>query len=452
MGSKSPDGQYQGPNGHDSPDFKPAQIASGNSNGADTADVDRGILGDGDDGDDDDGGAGVKGLQAGRKRKKSKKPKKRKAAGPAKQTSPPRLPVSTIFESVYPLGELIPYENTSRTTNEETRYNSRHFSETFLSEYRQAAEIHREVRQYVQKEVIKPGVSMSTIVEAIEDGIYALTGNPCTGTGEPLKSGPGFPTGLCLNNVAAHWTPNTGGKDVLLQKNDVLSVDFGVHVNGHIVDSAFTLTFDETYNPLLEAVKAATNTGIEHAGVDARINEVSAAIQEVMESYEVNVNGKSLPVQAVQGLTGHNILPYRIHGDKYVPFVKNNSKQKMEEGDVFAIETFGSTGRGVMTDDVGVYGYSRNEGIASQHLPSASARSLLKAIDANFSTIPFSRRHLERLGVTKYHLGMRQLVDAGIVEEYAPLVDRKGAMVAQFEHTILLHRGGKEVISRGEDY
>lgn len=48
----------------------------------------------------------------------------------------------------------------------------------------------------------------------------------------------------------------------VLQKGDVLKVDIGVHVNGRICDSAFTLTFEPTYNKLLEAVKAATDTGI----------------------------------------------------------------------------------------------------------------------------------------------------------------------------------------------
>jgi hypothetical protein len=42
----------------------------------------------------------------------------------------------------------------------------------------------------------------------------------------------------------------------------VLKVDFGVHVKGRIVDSAFTLTWDHTYDKLLEAVQAATNAGI----------------------------------------------------------------------------------------------------------------------------------------------------------------------------------------------
>jgi methionyl aminopeptidase len=47
-----------------------------------------------------------------------------------------------------------------------------------------------------------------------------------------------------------------------LQSGDVLKVDIGVHVKGRILDSAFTLAFDHTYDKLVEAVKAATNTGI----------------------------------------------------------------------------------------------------------------------------------------------------------------------------------------------
>lgn len=51
---------------------------------------------------------------------------------------------------------------------------------------------------------------------------------------------------------------------VVLQKGDIMKVDFGVHVKGRILDSAFTLSFDEDgkYDKLLEAVKAATDTGI----------------------------------------------------------------------------------------------------------------------------------------------------------------------------------------------
>ena len=169
------------------------------------------------------------------------------------------------------------------------------------------------------------------------------------------------------------------------------------------------------------------------------MDHISEAIQEVMESYEVELNKKIIPIKAVRGITGHNILRYKIHGDKQVPFVKTRSTQRMEEGDVFAIETFGSTGKAYARDDVGVYGYGRNEHASAASLHHASAKSLLKKIDENFGTLVFSRRYLERIGVKNYHLGMKSLVSNGIVESYGPLVDVPGSYVAQFEHVSLLH-------------
>ena len=49
-------------------------------------------------------------------------------------------------------------------------------------------------------------------------------------------------------------------------------------MKGHLVDCAFTVAFNPVYDNLLEAVKDATNTGIKEAGIDARLNEVGAAI------------------------------------------------------------------------------------------------------------------------------------------------------------------------------
>jgi methionyl aminopeptidase len=154
-----------------------------------------------------------------------------------------------------------------------------------------------------------------------------------------------------------------------------------------------------------------------------------------MESYEVVLNNKTIPIKSVRNITGHNILRYKIHGDKQVPFIKTKTTQRMEEGDIFAIETFGTTGRAVLRDDVGVYGYGRNANVSTAGLHHASAKSLLKTIDDNFSTLVFARRYLERLpGVKNYHLGMKSLVSAGIVDSYAPLVDVAGSYIAQFEH------------------
>jgi methionyl aminopeptidase len=41
-----------------------------------------------------------------------------------------------------------------------------------------------------------------------------------------------------------------------------MKVDFGVHVRGRIVDSAFTMSWNPDYAELVKAVKAATNTGV----------------------------------------------------------------------------------------------------------------------------------------------------------------------------------------------
>jgi methionyl aminopeptidase len=89
-----------------------------------------------------------------------------------------------------------------------------------------------------------------------------------------------------------------------------------------------------------------------------------------MESYEVEVGGKVYPgsrpafnsvihccsrfrpVKPIENLSGHSINPYRIHGGKSILLVKNDDQTKMEEGEYFAIETFGSTGRGRIVESV----------------------------------------------------------------------------------------------------
>lgn len=57
------------------------------------------------------------------------------------------------------------------------------------------------------------------------------------------------------------------------------SPDFGTQINGRIVDSAFTVAFNPRYDPLLAAVRDATNTGVKEAGIDVRLCDVGAAIQ-----------------------------------------------------------------------------------------------------------------------------------------------------------------------------
>lgn len=111
----------------------------------------------------------------------------------------------------------------------------------------------------------------------------------------------------------------------ILEVDDVCKVDFGTHVRGLLVDCAFTVAFNPMYDNLLMATKDATNTGIREAGIDARLNEIGAAIQETMESYEVEIRGKTYKVKAIKNLSGHLIAPYHIHAGKSVPIVKGGS-------------------------------------------------------------------------------------------------------------------------------
>lgn len=320
----------------------------------------------------------------------------------------------------------------------------------FLQEYRQGAEVHRQVRQWAQKN-IKPGQSLTEIAEGIEDGVRALTGHPGLEEGDNIKGGIAFPTGVNLDHIAAHYSPNFGNKTIL-SKDNVMKVDFGVHINGRIVDSAFTMSFDPMYDNLLEAVREGTNTGIKEAGIDVRMSDIGAAIQETMESYEVEIRGETFPVKCIRNLNGHDIRQWQIHGGKSVPIVKSNDQTKMEEGETFAIETFGSTGNGYVRDDYETSHYAKRVDAPNVPLRITSASKLLGIINKNFGTLPFCRRYLDRLTQDKYLLGLNNLVSSGIVEAYPPLVDKKGSYTAQFEHTILLRPNVKEVISRGDDY
>lgn len=424
------------------------KAANGTTNGNDAEHEE-----DSDDDADEATGPGGVGGEAGaaKKKKKKKKPKSKKKKATA-QSDPPRVLISQLFpNNSYPHGEEVEYkdENRYRTTNEEKRHLD-NINNDKTTDFRHAAEVHRQVRQWAQKN-IKPGQTLTEIAEGIEDSVRGLTGHWGLEEGDALKAGMGFPTGLSINHCAAHYTPNAGNK-MVLQQGDVMKVDFGVHVNGSIVDSAFTMAFEPQFDNLLAAVKDATNAGVREAGIDVRVGDVGAAIQEVMESYEVEINGTTYPVKSIRNLNGHTILPYSIHGTKSVPIVKSNDMTKMEEGDVFAVETFGSTGNGYVHDDLETSHYARRADAPNVALRLSSAKQLLNVINKNFGTIPFCRRYLDRLGQDKYLLGLNNLVSSGIVEAYPPLCDKKGSYTAQFEHTILLRPTVKEVISRGDDY
>lgn len=369
----------------------------------------------------------------------------------AKQTDPPSIPVVDLFkDGNYPIGEIQDYPIVNdfqtagdRMSMEEKRSYEKANEDTY-KEARIAAEAHRQTRKYMQN-YIKPGMTMIHICETLE-GISRKLVNE-----KGLEAGLAFPTGCSLNNCAAHYTPNGDDKTVL-QADDVCKIDFGTHVNGRIIDCAFTLTFNPKYDRLLEAVKDATNTGIKAAGIDVKLCDIGEQIQEVMESYEVELDGKTYPVKPIRNLNGHSIGQYRVHGGKTVPIVKGGESTRMEEGEFYAIETFGSTGRGIVHDDMETSHYMKRFDAGFVPLRVARSKQLLHVIDKSFGTLAFCRRWLDRLGQTRYLLALKDLCDRGLIDPYPPLCDVKGCYTAQYEHTILLRPTCKEVISRGDDY
>ena len=292
---------------------------------------------------------------------------------------------------------------------------------------------------------IKPGLKLIDICERIEGNLRRLI------KANKLEAGQAFPTGCSINNCAAHFTPNPGDTKVL-GENDVCKIDFGTHIKGLLIDCAFTVAFNPVYDKLLMAAKDATNTGLREAGIDVRLCDVGEAIQEVMESYEVEIKGETHQVRSVRNLSGHLVERYHIHAGKSVPIVKGGSGQKMEEGEVYAVETFGSTGKGIVMDDVDCSHYMKDFDAGKVPLRNAKAKALLSHIDNHYSTLAFCRRWLDETGFEKHLIPLKALVDSGVVNAYPPLSDISGSYVAQFEHTILLRPTCKEILSRGDDF
>jgi len=105
-----------------------------------------------------------------------------------------------------------------------------------------AGKIASEIKTWIKPQ-IKKGTLLVEIAEKIESKIIELGGKPA------------FPTNLSINEIAAHFTPSHEDKTVA---EGLLKVDFGVHVDGFIADTAFSLDLENSAEnkKLIEALKA----------------------------------------------------------------------------------------------------------------------------------------------------------------------------------------------------
>ena len=296
-----------------------------------------------------------------------------------------------------------------------------------------AAAIHKEVRKHLYT-ILKPNITLGSIVKAVEDKTIELSNSKIS-----INKGIGFPVGLSINGCAAHFHPHVNDK-TKLKTDDIIKIDYGTEVNGWIIDSAFSLYFNEKHDNLANAVKEATYCGIKNAAVDVDINEWAKDINEIMESYHIH---------PIINLGGHNIEKGIIHGGYFLPAAPNDklTYTKFKEG-VFAIETFGSTGDNVV-ENTGLPTIYRTIPSNYGQPKLNGTNKFLNKIKSNFKTLPFTDRYLETENSYKSHLEI--LTKNKFLFEYPPLCVKNG-ITAQYEHTIYISDEKKIVFSKWDDY
>ncbi len=312
-----------------------------------------------------------------------------------------------------------------------------------LNNAQTAAEIHQEARQWLRT-WIKPGLKLFDIAESLEAKVKELANYD---EKEPWKAGLAFPTGLSVNSCAAHWTPSFRSNE-LLKQSDLCKIDFGVHVNGTIIDSAFTVAFDPIYDEFLKIGKEATYTGIKMAGPDQILGEIGEEIQEFIESHEIEIHNKIYPLKSIGELSGHQIDQWQIHSGKAVPNIKIDYNERMLPGEFYAIETFPSTGSGKVRHGLDTSHYMINyyNDLNIKDLPKKE-RKLFDKIFLERNTLAFCKRWFQREKDEIPDKFFRKLVSKKFIKSYPPLYDTGNGLVVQFEHTLYITEDGKMVLS-----
>lgn len=323
---------------------------------------------------------------------------------------------------------------------------------------------HKKVIQEILPQ-IKENDKLIDIAKLIENSIHKHTKYINTKE-DRLKKGVGFPIGLSLNECAAHWTPNPLDTKISLGKDDLIKIDYGIHYDGCIVDGAYSFSLNPKFQELISVAEDATKLAIRSSGVDAILGEIGEKVQEFIESQEVDIGGTIYPLKSLKDLTGHKIVPWVIHADKCVPNFKCNYPVRMEAGEVYALETFPSTGsgRGIEQNECSHYQvntellfkeYRELNNINCQtggkilnpiRLDKKENYVYQKIIDL-YQTLPFCKRWLSEENINKYQIPLRNLVKKNRIRSFPPINDVSGSWVAQSEKTVLVEEGKVKVLN-----
>ncbi|TFF97153.1 MAG: type II methionyl aminopeptidase [Promethearchaeota archaeon] len=296
-----------------------------------------------------------------------------------------------------------------------------------LESLRKAGEIAQEVKKFIKPE-IKIGVKALDIVSATEKKISEL-GGVCA-----------FPVNLSINNIAAHYTSPFRDDGLTIKDNDLVKIDLGVHIEGYIVDTAFSVNFNKEEN--LENIITATDTALQAAKMMVKPGTNTKNIGKKIEGIVKGFN--YIPIKE---LGGHQIERWRVHGTKSLPELGSQGGDEIEVGDVFAIEIFASTGSGSVHDTNSCHIYALNPYTGRVPLRRKSSKQILGFINKNYKTLPFAERWLGKEFQMGVAFGLQELVQQGKIRRHYVLSEEKEAYVAQSEETILVTEDGYEQLT-----
>jgi methionyl aminopeptidase len=147
----------------------------------------------------------------------------------------------------------------------------------------------------------------------------------------------GYPGSVCtsINQEVVHGIPSPSRR---LREGDILSMDFGVELEGYFADAALTVPVGKIApgrEKLLQVTRESLEHAIEKVRPGNRLGDISAAVQEWVEK-----NGYSV----VREFVGHGIGT-RMHEDPQLPnYGPPGQGARLQEGMVLAIEPMVNTG------------------------------------------------------------------------------------------------------------
>ena len=285
---------------------------------------------------------------------------------------------------------------------------------SILVEYKQAGTILSQALAHA-KTLIKVDANILEVCQAVEKKIHDLGGSIA------------FPAQPSIDHIAAHWCPDPGSQEVF-EEGMLVKFDVGVHINGRIADSAFSvdLSDDGRHQALIRASKNARDEALKMMKPGVTLAEIGRVIQD-----EITAEGFS----PVRNLSGHGLGEYDVHVAPSIPNFDTGDKTELEEDMVLAVEPFATPGKGkIFEQDQGnIYGYKQFKPVRSPY-----AREALKIIE-EYNGLPFTLHWLAaRMGTGQAKLALRELVQKDVLEVYPPLQEVSSGIVSQSEHSVIV--------------